>query len=50
MRREKLLLLEKKPPVSQVTSAARKQAELRLKKRGNMTAEEIKRWDALGAV
>jgi hypothetical protein len=32
MRREKLLLLGKKPPVAQLTSVARKQAELRLKK------------------
>ena len=46
MRREKLLL----PPVAHVISAARKQAELRLNKKGNMTAEEIKRWDALGSV
>jgi hypothetical protein len=46
MRRKKLLL----PPVAHVISAARKQAELRLNKKENMAAEEIKRWDAVGAV
>ena len=47
MRREKLLL---PAPVAYVISAAKKQAELRLNKKENMTAEEIKRRDALGAV
>ncbi|KAK4037127.1 hypothetical protein OUZ56_029167 [Daphnia magna] len=47
--KKKAIALGEKPAVAKVTSAARKQAELRLKKRENMTAEEIKKWDELGA-
>jgi hypothetical protein len=38
------------PPVAQVTSSARKEADIRRKKREDMTEEQIKRWDAIAAV
>jgi hypothetical protein len=56
MKQENLHLKKKatasgsQPPVAQVTSSARKEADIRRKKREDMTEEQIKRWDAIAAV